>query len=411
MKNKLQVFPSGNPLVDLTWGGFYRGGTYFILGPKKSGRTIFALQYAMQAVSARETCLYFSSFRPKDLLINAAAVNIDLQHFIMQNLFTLVRVTPAKNIEYAKDPDSYMVEYLRDLISVIDQYNPNTIVFDELTPFIGFKDTGLLKDTFLETLDYIEEKGITSLFIISEPVTPAANKIVSSLLNLSTGYITLEKEEGFISKKSPGKITITPNVGHVEGEFSSSYYIEPDKGIQVDYRPEISVQETSIFEDKGNQYLSLNDISQIQPSIVPLSFYSPDDFKLFLNNQIAYCKQTGQTSTLISVKLDEIAEKAKLLSINQLANAIRLSIDKKDKICVLRNMVLILFTKEDKDASSFIPLLLNNLFETSPQYLNKIKQYISLNSIKMNKGTHNAEEMFKQLLAADIPDEDKIGLN
>ena len=74
-------------------------------------------------------------------------------------------------------------------------------------------------------------------------------------------------------------------------------------------------------------------------------------------------------------------------------------------------MVLILFTKEDKDASSFVPLLLNNLFETSPQYLNKIKQYISLNSIKMNKGTHNAEEMFKQLLAADIPDEDKIGLN
>ncbi len=29
----------------------------------------------------------------------------------------------------------------------------------------------------------------------------------------------------------------------------------------------------------------------------------------------------------------------------------------------------------------------------------------------MDKGTQNAEEMFKQLLAADIPDEDKIGLN
>lgn len=411
MKNKLQVFPSGNPLVDLTWGGFYRGGTYFLLGPKKSGRTIFALQFATQTVSVRETCLYFSSFRPKDLLINAAAINIDLQHYITQNLFTLVRVTPAKNIEYAKDPDSYMVEYIRDLKSVIDQYNPNKIVFDELTPFIGFKDLGLLKDTFLETIDYIEEKGITSLFVISEPVTPAANKIVSSLLNLSTGYISLEKEEGFINKRNPGTIKITPNVGHVEGEFSCSYYVEPDKGIQVDYSSEVSVQETSLFADKNNQYLSLADISQVQPSIIPLSFYSPDDFKLLLNNQIAYYKQTGQISTLVSVKLDEIAEKAKLLSINQLANAIRLSIDKKNKICVLRNMVLILFTKEDKDASSFIPLLLNNLFESSTQYLNKLKQYISLNSVKMDKGTHNAEEMFKQLLAADIPDEDKIGLN
>src|SRR3989337_2433302 len=108
MKKKLQVIPSGIPLVDLTWGGFYRGGTYFLLGPRKSGKTILALQYSRQAMCEKESCLYFSSFRPKDLLINAAAIDIDLQSYINQNLFTLVRVTPAKNIEYAKDPDSYM---------------------------------------------------------------------------------------------------------------------------------------------------------------------------------------------------------------------------------------------------------------------------------------------------------------
>ena len=411
MKNKLQVFPSGNPLVDMTWGGFYRGGTYFLLGPKKSGRSIFALQYAVQEVSTKETCLYFSSFRPKDLLINAAAINIDLQYYITQNLFTLVRVTPAKNIEYAKDPDSFMIEYIRDLKSVIDQYNPNRIVFDELTPFIGFKDLGLLKDTFLETIDYIEEKGITSLFIISEPVTPAANKIVSSLLSLSTGYISLEKEEGFINKRSPGTIKITPNVGHVEGEFSCSCYIEPDKGIQVDYKPEVSVRGISSFDDKRSSYFSISDISQLQASTPASSFYTIDDFKLLMNNQIAYYKQTGQASTLVAVILDNKVEKSNLLTVKQLANSIRLSIDKKDKICILRNMVLILFTKEDRNVSTLTNSIINNLFENNPQYLNKIAQYISLFSIKTDKGTHNAEDMFKQLLAAEIPDEDTFGLN
>jgi circadian clock protein KaiC len=411
MKNKLQVIPSGNPLVDLTWGGFYRGGTYFLLGPRKSGRTIFALQYILEAVNKKETCLYFSSFRPRDLLINAAAIDVDIQHFITQNQLILVRVTPAKNIEYAKDPDSYMVEYIRDIKSVIDQYNPNRIVFDELTPFIGFKDPELLKETFLETLDYIEEKGITSLFILSEPATPAAHKIVSSLLSLSTGYITLDKGEGLINKKNPGTIKITPNVGHVEGEFTSSYYIESDKGIQVDYRPEVSIKEITRFRDERNSYPSLTDISGFQTSLAPNTFYTLDDFKLLLNNQIAFYKQTGQLSTLIAVKIDETAEKNKLLTIKQLANAIRLSIDKKDKVCILRNMVLVLFTKEDKDAGKLISSVINNLFESSPQYLSKITQYISLYSIKMDKGTHNAEDMFKQLLAADIPDEDTFGLN
>lgn len=411
MKSKLQMIPSGNPLIDMTWGGFYTGGTYFLLGPRKSGRTIFALQYAMQAASIKETCLYFSSFRPKDLLINAVAINIDLQHFITQNLFTLVRVTPAKNIEYAKDPDSYLVEYIKDIKSVIDQYNPSRIVFDELTPFIGFKDLGLLKDTLLETIDYIEEKGITSLFIISEPITPAANKIVSTLLSLSTGHIVLEKGESIINKKNPATIKITPNVGHIEGEFSSSYYIEPDKGIQVDYKPEVPIHEITSFEDVRSNNSLLSDIPQLYTNIASSSFYNLEDFKLLLNNQIAYFKQTGQISTLVAVKLDELAAKSKLLTVHQLSNAIRLSIDRKDKICILKNMVLVLFTKEDKDASSLIPFIFNNLFEGNPQYLNKIIQYISLLSIKMNKGTKNAEDMFKQLLAADIPDKDKIGLN
>jgi circadian clock protein KaiC len=411
MKNKLQVIPSGNPLIDMTWGGFYTGGTYFLLGPRKSGRTIFALQYAMQAASMRETCLYFSSFRPKDLLINAAAIDIDLQHFITQNLFTLVRVTPTKNIEYAKDPDSYLVEYIKDIKSVIDQYNPSRITFDELTPFIGFKDLGLLKDTFLETIDYIEEKGITSLYVISEPVTPAANKIVSTLLNLSTGHIVLEKGEGLINKKNPATIKITPNVGHIEGEFSCRYFIEPDKGIQVDYKPEVSIHEIPSFEDVRSNHSSLIDIPQLYTNMASYSFYNLDDFKLLLNNQIAYYKQTNQISTLVAVKLDELAAKAKLLTIQQLSNAIRLSIDKKDKICILRNMILVLFTKEDKNVSTIVPFMFNNLFEGSPQYLKKITQYISLLSIKMDKGTQNAEDMFKQLLAADIPDKDKIGLN
>lgn len=412
MNKKLQISPSGNPLVDMTWGGFYRGGTYFLLGPRKSGKTVFALQFAMQALSSeKETCLYFSSFRPKDLMINAVSIDIDLQHYISQNLFTLVRVTPVKNIELANNPDSYLTEYIKDLKSVVDKYNPDRIVFDELTEFVGYKDPALLREAFLETVDYIENKGVTSLFLIREPATSAANKIVSTLLSLSTGKIVLEKKEGLLNKNNPGKMIITPNVGHVEGEFSCNYYIEPDKGIKVDYKPEIIVKKISSSETKNSHYTAIEDSLKLFGSFSPASIYNLNEFKLLLNNQIAFYKETGIVSTLIAVKLENDALKNKIINVDQLANAIRTVIDKKDKICILKNMLLILFTKEERDADALVPLVLDNLSKEGLQYLSKVAKYISIYSVKMDRGTQNAEDMFRQLLAADIPDENKIGLN
>ena len=40
MKKKIQLVSSGISIVDNAWGGFYRGGTYLLIGPRKSGRTL-----------------------------------------------------------------------------------------------------------------------------------------------------------------------------------------------------------------------------------------------------------------------------------------------------------------------------------------------------------------------------------
>ena len=132
---------------------------------------------------------------------------------------------------------------------------------------------------------------------------------------------------------------------------------------------------------------------------------------MLLNNQIAYFKQTNQQSTLVSVRLSDKAEQENLLTVNQLANAIRLSIDKKDKICILKNSVLILFTKEVKDFNSLIPLIFSNLPETDPLYLKKITTYIFLNSCGMSRETIDADYMIEELHATDISDKNNFQLN
>jgi circadian clock protein KaiC len=409
MKEKIQVIPSGIPLVDLTWGGFYRGGTYFLFGPKKSGRTILALQVAKQSVKEKEKCLYFTSVRPKDLMINAAAINFDLQDCMQQNTVIVVRVTPPKNLDVAKDPDIYLAEYLRDIQKVVNQYSPNKIIFDELTPFIGFKDLTLLSAAFSETIEPIEDNGITSLFILGEPVTPATQKLINTLLDFSTGYISLQKESDFISKEEPGKMQIYPNVGHIEGKFSADYFIESYEGIKVEIFP-FKMNDTATAIYKRKEYVRLSDLQVPKKAYSPMNVYSIDDFKLILNNQIAFFKSTGELFTLVSIKLDEKAEQNNLLTINQLQSAIRLSVDKKDKICVLQNKVLILFTKEEKEISDFIAQIVKNLPSNTPNYLNTITRFISVYSTKVVSETKNADEMFDQLFAANAYGKNKSNI-
>jgi circadian clock protein KaiC len=401
MKEKIQVIPSGIPLADLTWGGLYRGGTYFLFGPKKSGRTILALQFARQAVRENEKCLYFTSVRPKDLMINAAAIDFDLQECMNQNSVVVVRVTPPKNVELAKDPDSYLAEYVRDIQKVVNQYHPDRIVFDELTPFVGFKELSLLNETFLETIESIENEGIISLLILGEPASPASQKVLDTLLSLSTGYISLEKKGDFVSTNEPGVMKIYPNVGHTEGKFSAEYFIEPNSGVEINFLPENS-RGFDMEGIKHKEYVKLSEIKVDKKTSEPINFYSVDEFKLILNNQIAFYKSTGQPFTLVSIKLDEEAGHQKLLTLNQMQNAIRLSVDKKDKICSVKDKILVLFTKEEKEISNFIAQIINNLPNNTPDYINRISRYISLYSVEVSEETRNADEMFEQLFSANI---------
>ena len=385
MKKKIQLLPSGIPLVDLAWGGFYRGGTYLLVGPHKSGRTLLSLQYSVQSSRENEVCLYFTSVRPKDLIINAASIDLDLQEYMNRNKIIVIKVTPPKNIELSDDPDLYLSEYIHDVKSVVDQYQPDRIVFDELTQFVGFRNLDLLRETFLKTSEYIEEQGVTSLYVLGEPAVPATKKIFETLASACTGIIELEKHEDFISRNNPGEMIITPNVGHTEGQFKSDYFIEPNKGIQVKFTKQKTTQEYLSGTDMESKYKSLSEIQIPSETYSLPNIYNFDDFKLILNNQIAYYKTTGKAFSIASIRLDVTAEKGKLITIKQLQNAVRLSAERKDKICTVSNKVLILFTKEIvHDINNFLAKVKSNLPNDDQNYLKSIIQFIQLYLLNCN---------------------------
>ncbi|MGB5287044.1 MAG: ATPase domain-containing protein [Ignavibacteriaceae bacterium] len=230
-KKNLQLIKSGNPFVDKTWGGFYEGGTYFVIGPPKSGKTILALQYALKANSKKDSCLYLTTFNLNDLIINSSVIDLDLQNYLDQGIITLTRLTIPKNIKQSDDFDSELRNYFEDLRKLIELYSPTRIVVDELSPLIKHNNLKLINELFLEFNNYLSERGITGLHLIRED--PEIFEISSSLSKLSTAYIYLFKTEELVDKLNPGTMIITPNIGHPEGKFSSKYYIEVGSGLRI----------------------------------------------------------------------------------------------------------------------------------------------------------------------------------
>lgn len=408
MSSSIRLIPSGFNFLDKKWGGIYRGGSYLLVGPRKSGRTLLGLQFALEAAKAQEVCLFFTTMRPKDLMIQAASLSFDIQSYMNQNLIIVVRVAPPNDVYDMPNPDNYLVEYMNDIVTVVNQYNPQRIIFDELTPFIGFNNVDILKDSFLRTLEHIEERDVSSLFIVGEPATERAEEIVDSLAQFVTGLVYLRKlgkngEDRFQS----GQVVISPNVGHTEGQFSSEYRIEPYKGVTTDFKRK---EPTQVYTDRRideeeKKFSSMKNVGNNGNRSNISSFtnvYNYNDFQLILNNQIALYKSTGQTFNLVVFKMDHVAAVKGLLTVNQLQNAIRLASDKKDKICAFDNKVVVLLVKSSsKNVINLIQNVQSNLPSTDMDYLSAVQEFISIFSIEVDETVENADSLIKHALEAD----------
>ena len=119
MKQKIQILPSGISLIDKAWGGLYQGGTYLLVGAHKSGRTTLALEFVKECVEQKEVCLYFTTRRPKDLILHAVSINFDLQNYIAQNNVVVVRVDSSISLSESREPDSVLADYIKDIINLV----------------------------------------------------------------------------------------------------------------------------------------------------------------------------------------------------------------------------------------------------------------------------------------------------
>ncbi len=413
MNNGINIIRSGFSLIDQNWGGIYHGGSYIIVGPRKSGRTLLGLQLALEAAKDNETCVYFTTMRPRDLMIHASSLNFDLQKYMNKNKIIVVRVNPPTDIYDMYNPDDFLIEYMNDIITVSSKYKPSRIIFDELTPFIGFSNLDLLEDVFAHLLETIEDRNITSFFVVGEPATQKTDEIINILRDNATGTISIHKlNEKIHGKYHGGIISIIPNVGHTEGEFQSEFWIEPKVGILVVPSKEpdmVMAEEVNESKNQSRDKSSKKSAEQVGFNInmeernLDLSNrYSYNDFQLLLNNQIALYQSTGQKFHFISFRLDQTAHIQGLLSVNQLQNAIGLSINKRDKFCIIDNSVVVLLIRSSEESKKkMFKAVKKHLPSSDPKYIEAISKFIFGVEIEIDDSIPNAEFLLTPITSND----------
>jgi circadian clock protein KaiC len=397
MKRSVRLINSGIQLVDNTWGGFYKGGTYLLVGERKTGKTLISIQYAFEAVKQKGICLFFTNSRPKDVIIQAASIDIDLEDYVNQNKIIIVRVAPPNDFYGFSSRDDLLTEYLVDIENLVIQYNPTRLVFDEITPYVDYEDIGKLKSVFTSTFERIEDRGLTSLLVLREPASMEAQIIFNVLGSFATGVIQLYKstDEGGIS--NGGIMDIQPNVGHSEGRFKANYTIEPYKGVITHFKlPKSKETEKEQFSNikKSNSFSSLSEI-EIKTFNEDLSnIYNLEEFKLLVNNHIAMFRTTGQLFSILSFKLVDNELKQSSLTLNQLKNIIKISIDKKDKLCSFENNILVLFLKEDlKLLNNLLAKIKSNLPSDDPEERSNMAKDVVFRVITVNNSFKDADDM------------------
>lgn len=235
MSQPVQLVPSGISFLDEAWGGVYAGGSYVVVGPRRSGRTSLGLQFASSVHDGG--CVYFTTSRPRKLLIQATALDLDLERHLHDGTISVVRIALPSTIAGERGVACEIADRLAEVEQHVLASRPGRVVFDELTPFAGTDGGSVLPQMFSRMIESFEEEGVTSMFILGEPAGISERAVTEELVRESTASIYLQRSvAGGVTDRPGGRMFIIPNVGHAEGQFVARYFVESRRPIQIEPR-------------------------------------------------------------------------------------------------------------------------------------------------------------------------------
>lgn len=328
---------TGFSFLDQKWGGVYSGGNYFIFGSRKSGKTILVLNIIEHLIQNNNNVLFITSDRIKNLEILASSIYFDFSEAIANGFLKIEKISSELNsLEKVKE--------------IIPKVNPSFLFIDDIL----YDQLVNLKDNYLDFIEFLEEYNITSFLVASVPKNEILKSIARKIAANSTGIIQLQKQS---NRNYSGLVTLKPNVAHFEGEFETTYKVEPVKGLIT-----LADNESAILSmlSLGGKPEIISDIKGFEYS----NIYSEDEFRFLIDSKIALSKSIGEKVKIIIY--EKISDN---ISTIELFDKLKTKIKSGDKICFTDRNLYILPEKYEKDT---IKKLFSELDDVGKKLVNEV---------------------------------------
>ncbi|MCB0747987.1 MAG: ATP-binding protein [Ignavibacteriae bacterium] len=321
--SKLQT---GFSFLDQKWGGVYPGGNYIIIGSKNSGKTLLALNIIEKFISMGLTVLFLSNQRKKSLEIQASSLFFNIHESLSnQNLLFF-------------NTNEFLTSF-ENLNTLLEKDKPSIIFIDEIVANTFIDSI----QKYLKLLEIIEQNNITLFSISSLPDNDEDKKILKEIIHNSTGIIQLQKSSD--KRNYSGQLTIKPNIGHIEGEFETTYKVEPVKGFVT-----LADNENAILNMLSKVNSEYDYISRNQ-NFAYSNIYNYEEFKLLIESRKSFSVRTNNEITIIVYEI-----KNGFVETLELCKILQKSLKTGDKISFNNKTIYVLPEKNNSEE-------INNLLE------------------------------------------------
>ncbi len=179
------------------YGGTYSGRVTAISGPSKTGKTAMAIQFANTGLKLGENVLLLSAVASSDLAILAESLGMPVDVHVESGALTILEYSDYIPGRDAEENIMLPPECFSHLQAVIEKNAINRVAIDTIVPWIAFPGKRHLAEHIFSFVRAFERLGVTSLFTIPKPASPAAQRMLKYIFdNVPVGANLSKDAEG-----------------------------------------------------------------------------------------------------------------------------------------------------------------------------------------------------------------------
>lgn len=179
-------------LDEITGGGLTKNRLYLVQGEPGTGKTTLALQYLLEGVRQKESCLYITFSETKEELISTASSHgwtLDGIHLFELSALE-ARLKPESQTTLFHPSEVELNETTEILIEEVKRIKPKRVVFDSASEMRLMAETSLRYRRQLLALKQFFSQQQSTVFFLDDLTAPQGEFQIQSIVH---GVISLEK--------------------------------------------------------------------------------------------------------------------------------------------------------------------------------------------------------------------------